>query len=582
MAAKKKLSDALTMLIDESMPWEHRRRVLHHLLLEGGPEGEQILMTLCNAAAAANGESLVAAKQKELNELLTEMRNGPLRSAVFIKMLDQVGGVRRAKVMLQDGETAFTAVPDVQLAQSLRCGDVVYLEAQGRALLGRDSEGILVGEEARLERLIGDSRVEVTLRDHETHVFLITAGLADEIQAGEVKPGQKLLVCSRRSLAFAAVPAQDGLSHYWFLARDPVPEVDLDRDIANPPAYIAEIEEHIASEMTTPELNRQYRLRRAISKLLAGVSGSGKSLSINAVWRRIYTIMSEVTGVPIEQLPPRVMRLRMPKVLSKWLGDSDKLLDRFFDEVEQLASEKFVAPDGTEWELPVLVIGEEIEGLARQRGEGDPVYDRIQTTALERLDLNCQRLKDRLVCFLFTSNLPQLVDCAFLRRAGGTIERFGRLTRREFPLVLMKHVNGLPFRSDYGRGEQAERRAVRAVTDWLYNSNGHDPGQVSLTFVGSTAPVIKYRRDFLTGALVDSAVQRAAREARRNHQLGIDSPGLTAELLIDSFSEQIASVVNQLSRDNAVNYLTLPDGARVGDVRRIEQPTVQPFELEQT
>jgi hypothetical protein len=145
----------------------------------------------------------------------------------------------------------------------------------------------------------------------------------------------------------------------------------------------------------------------------------------------------------------------------------------------------------------------------------------------------------------------------------------------------MKHVNGLPFRSDYGPGEQAERRAVRAVTDWLFNSNGYDPGQVSLTYVGSSTPVIKYRRDFLTGAIVDCAVQRAAREARRRHQLGIDPPGLTSELLIESFGEQITGVVNQLSRDNAVNYLTLPDGARVGDVRRIEQPTVQPFELEQ-
>jgi hypothetical protein len=578
--AKKKLGDALTILADKSIPWDSRRRVLHHLLMEAGPEGEQVLAALCDSAAVANGDALVASKQKELNDLLGEMKNGPLRSGIFIKLVNQAGGVPRAKVLLQDGETASTVVPDLELAQSLRRGDVVFIESQGRALLGRDPEGIMVGEEARFERLLDDCRAEVTLRDHDTHVYLISAAVADEIQRGDVKSGRKLLVCPRRLFAFAAVPAADGLSHYQFLVRDPVPEVEIDRDIANPPAYIAEIEEHIESEMTTPQLNRQYRLRRAVSKLLAGVSGSGKSLSINAVWRRMYVIMSEVTGIPINELPPRVMRLRAPDVLSKWLGDSDKLLDRFFDEVEQLAAEKFNAPDGTEWELPVLVIGEEIEGLARQRGEGDQVYDRIQTTVLERLDLNCQKLKDRLVCFLFTSNLPQLVDCAFLRRAGGTIERFGRLSRREFPLVLMKHVNSLPFRSDYGCGEQAERRAAQVVTDWLFNSTNHDPGQVALTYVGSSTPVIKYRRDFLTAALVDTAVQQAARQARSEQRLGTDRPGLTAEHLIDAFHVQIAGVINQLSRENVANYVTLPDGTRVADVRRIQQPAVQPFELE--
>jgi SpoVK/Ycf46/Vps4 family AAA+-type ATPase len=294
----------------------------------------------------------------------------------------------------------------------------------------------------------------------------------------------------------------------------------------------------------------------------------------------MYELMSEVTGVAVEKLPPRVLRLRMPSVLSKWLGESDKRLDRFFDEAEQLADEKFVAPGGREWELPVLVVGEEIEGLARTRGDGEPVYDRIQTTALERLDVNCQRLRNRLILFLFTTNVPHLVDSAFLRRAGGTIERFGRIDRRAFPAILSKHVRALPFHAEYGAQERAERRAVREVTDWLFSPNGHDSGEVALTYVGSSSPVLKYRRDFLTGALVDRAVQEAAAEACRAERFGCDAPGLTTEHLILAFDDQIRSIVDQLSRDNVSNYLTLPDGVRVGDVRRIEQPSIRPVELE--
>jgi hypothetical protein len=91
---------------------------------------------------------------------------------------------------------------------------------------------------------------------------------------------------------------------------------------------------------------------------------------------------------------------------------------------------------------------------------------------------------------------------------------------------------------------------------------------------------VKYRRDFLTGALVDRAVQQSAARACRAERQGSETPGLTAKMLIGAFDEQLRSILDQLHRDNVNNYLTLPDGVRVGAVRRIEQPTVLPFELE--
>ena len=100
---------------------------------------------------------------------------------------------------------------------------------------------------------------------------------------------------------------------------------------------------------------------------------------INALWNAMYRIISEATGVPVDALPPRVMRLKASEVLSKWLGESDKQLARFFQEVDQLVSEPFEAPDGRQWQLPILVIAEEIDALARARGE-DGVHDRILAT----------------------------------------------------------------------------------------------------------------------------------------------------------------------------------------------------------
>jgi SpoVK/Ycf46/Vps4 family AAA+-type ATPase len=474
-------------------------------------------------------------------------------------------------------------VLDSELAGRLRCGDTVLLDGQGRAVLDVDPDGEWgLGEVARIERRIGRDRIEASVRDFERSIYRASERLVEQLDRGEADIGSQVIVHARRRIALDVVPAAEGLTHFRYLVRDPVPDIIAERDIGSPPAYIAELLDHLVIEMRMPELSRKYRLRRSQTKLLYGVSGTGKTLSVHALWRGMYQVMSEVTGVPIEALPHRVLKLRMPKVLSKWLGDSDKHLDRFFDEVEQLAAEKFVTPDGREFELPVLAIGEEIDGLARSRGQGDPVYDRIQTTALERLDTNYSRLQNCLAFFVFSTNVPQLVDPAFLRRAGGTAERFGRLDRRSFSTVLAKHVRDLPLSRDLGSSPHAERQVVRRVTDWLYSPNGHDPGQVQVTYVGSSTPEMKYRSDFLTGALVDRAVQQAAREARRVERAGCPDPGLTPEMIITACTRQIRTIVDQVTEFNLADYVTLPEGARVGNVRRVEQPRVSPLELERS
>jgi len=576
--------EMVTALIDDSIPLEHRMHMIAHMCMVGSPENKEAIGGLLSTAAKNNGRALYEKKIKEVSALLEEMRNGPLRSAMFVSLIeagaDGNGSVQRARVLLEDGGTAYPAVPNTTLATSLRCGELVLLEAQGKAVLGRDPYGVTIGEEARFERRLDDERVEVLVRDHEPYVFQLSASLAEKLGADEVTPGSKFLVDTRRRMALDAIPPADGMANYWFLVKEPVPDVIVSRDIGCPPEYIDELKDHVRMWMEKPEIGADYRIRPAQTKLLEGVSGSGKSLSIYGFWRKMYEVMSEVTGIPIEELPPRVLRLRTSEVYVKWFGDSEKRLDRFFTEVEQIADERIVGTDGTEYQAPVLAICEEFDALGRARGTGEPISERVQATALERLDVNSPRMMNRLVIFLCTTNVPHLVDPAMLRRIGGTTETFGRLNRQSFTAVLEKHLRRLKFKADYGRQPQAERRARHEVTDWLFSRNGHDPGQVEITYVGSTTPDTKYRRDLVTGALVDRAVQQAAREACRAEYHGCNDPGVTSQMIISGLERQIHSIVGQLSPHNVHNYMTLPDGARVGAVRRLYRPSVQPFELE--
>jgi hypothetical protein len=80
--------------------------------------------------------------------------------------------------------------------------------------------------------------------------------------------------------------------------------------------------------------------------------------------------------------------------------------------------------------------------------------------------------------------------------------------------------------------------------------------------------------------MVDRAVQQAAHEACRAERRGNETPGMSAEILIGAFTDQIRAIAGQLTAHNAENYLDLPDGQRVGNVRRIPQPTMQPHQFQ--
>ncbi len=577
MAARK--DKMLSVLTDGDVPAEHRKKLLTQLCMDDSDVAEHLVAKLLEAAAAGNSRSNYEAELAELKSALQELERGPLRPARFISVHQADGSAPRARVLLDDGSSVSVPIADRALVDCLQRGDTVFLEGNGKALLFRDPTPPETGEQARLEVVLDGGRVEVTGRNDERAVYYTTAALAKRIETGDVAPGAQLLVSPRQMMAFDAMPPPDGHAHYRFVAHVPVPDVDATRDLGAPPRYIAELLAIVRQELQNPELRRRWRLRRSVTRLLTGVSGSGKSFSILALWRGLYELMSEHTATPVEALPPRVMRLNPADFLSKWLGDSDRNLARFFDEMEQLADEEFVTDDGR-FRLPVLVILEEADGVARGRG-ADSVHDRILTTMLQRLDATHAAVSDRLILFVATTNVAHLVDPAFLRRVGGAVERFGRLTRREFTLVLDKQLVGRPIACESSETEpEARRRLVAEVSSWVHGPQHSREPIVELTFAGSTSRVAKSVADVLTAAHVDLAVQRAAEAGCLREAADAAPAALDRATLIGAIEEAARATVDQLTEANAYQYLDLPDGVRVASLHRPAPPAVQPYEIE--
>jgi len=563
------------MFLDEKVPLDHRRQLLGELCQSGSKEANRILEAILKAAARGDGgEAAFEQKARELQEMLEALEQGPPRHATFVRLLTPNGTpLTRVHVKLDDGTSTYPVVARTELAEGLHRGDSVMVSARAEMLLARLEESDEIGETARLEDWMTD-RVEVSLRSDERHVLHLGDELRRRLERGEVRIGQPLLVCLRRGMALDVVPRSvDELARFTFLSDEPVPDVLVERDVGDPPPIIEDITRVCRHEMLDPGRRRRYGLRRCLTVLFSGVSGSGKSLSIAAAIRRIYEVMAEVTGAPLDQLPPRIVRLRMSKLLSQWLGRSDKNADRLVDEIVELAGRTFEGPSGPV-ELPVIVVMEEFDGIARRRGlDHDGVYDRIQTTLLQRLDHTTNAaLRDRLIFLFATTNVPDLIDPAWIRRVGGRIVRFGRLRRRGFAAVLDKHLGDRPLA---GGGRSA---LVHDVTATLFG--GDDPPVVELHLAGTTAPCTKRRRDFLTGSIVDRAMQQAAGEAFEREAAGTGAPGLDRAGLVAALCDQVDAVIRSLTPANAAEFVDLPEGARIISVRRLEQPLLAAADLQ--
>lgn len=567
------------LLLDPSAPLDIRIEILKQLAGADDEAAIPILVELLESAGAAKASDQVQEKLLELAEMLNALKQGPMCSALFDRMLDQPGFGQRAQVILSDGSLASPVVPDQDMAAKMRCGDTVWIESKGTAVLFHGPNMNVVGDEARLECVQDDGYVSASIEDMHRALYRPTARLREQLDAGDAEVGATLIVCQRRMIAFLALPEPEGYEHYRYLSQEPVPDVVVARDIGNPPEFIAQVLNHARRELENPEVSQRYRLRRSTFTLLSGIPGSGKTHAINGLWNALYELISEVTGVPVRDLPPRVMRLKSSDLLSKWFGESDRKIARFFKDLDEFAAEPFIAPDGRSYQLPVLVIAEEIDALARSRGD-DSVHDRILATLLEGLDPSRPVFREQLVFVIATTNTSHLVDLAVIRRIGGRIENFGHMDRVGFQSVLEKMLRDLPFRESISvNSDQARDQTIADATAWLFAPNSEASGQVELTMVGQANPTTFDHRHFLTAGLIDRAVQEACESAANTEHEGSDHPGLTAELITGAIHRQVRHIVDLLTTHNCDKYLALPDGERVATVRRIAQPAMIPFHL---
>lgn len=582
--AKAHMQNMVSMLVDSEKPAALRAKIMMDVIFgHGGNPAELIAMlTLLLDQIDKQGTAAEVTKLKaKLKQLRDELESGSLRPATVVGLADESmpGPKRRIFVTVRDGVEAYPLVPEDIPIESLKPGMTVFLDAKAAVVLGFSATLPVTGQEGRfVRRLPGTNAVQVEFRD-ERHTVYASQEILDAEAAGELRRGARILFCPTRRFAYRVLPAETDLRHR-FVDRQKVPDVVPTRDIGKPHWVLGWLLRRLWVFLNCPELCERFAMRPRVSVALVGPSGTGKTHSIKGFIHEFHRILAEFTGR--SDLGTRVIRAKTSDLLSQWFGQTDHNIDEFFNDLQWLASQEHETADGRKVRLPVVVVLEEFEGLAKRRGADDGgVYDRIIGMLLQRLDDTTDDLAGLPIFFIATTNRPEMVDSAMWARLAAVAARFTRLDREATAAILSKKLKpAFPYASDNGTPPHRLRESVlHRTVAWMFSPNGDDSALVELT-LRDGSKLFKHRRDFLTGRLIEQAVSAAIdRVVFTADEVGQSEHGLSAAVLIDAFRETIDSLADNIAPHNAADYLDLPEHALVANVRRIRSHNGRPAHL---
>lgn len=563
----------VTLLMDPEKPLEVRAKMFIDVFFSNvhDPDGAYLLALHLLKTASPNADAVEAKKAAAAyKEKLAELERSAARPATFIAPADTSipGGGRRVHVITHDGQDRYPLLHDDLELDDLVRGMTVFLDDKGILVLGTSSTVPRVGQLAKLvERRAGTDEIEVSFRDEK---MLLYAGqeILDALEEGTLSRGARILFCHHRQFAFDALPAREERKRR-FIDSSMVPDVVASRDIGDPHWILGRLIRHTRVLLFRDDLMKDFDFRPGYRVLMTGRSGTGKSLTIRAFLKIFSELLEERTGR--NDLSSRTIWIKLSELLSKWFGESDKMIDALMDDIYEVASEEVVTAQGERIRLPVLLIMEEAEGLGRRRGEvGGDVYDRVIGTLLQRLDGSFKDLGPLPVIMIATTNRPEMFDSAMKRRLGGTLAPFDCLSQRGTAAVLAKKMKKhFPYATQNGEGQEAARELlIDEVVSSLYSPNGDDQGAIEATLREGGKETF-HRRDFLTGAVVEQAVANALNQSVF---ASMDQGGkvpLSARALLDALYAVVDGLADTLTVHNACDYLDLPEYPGVAGVRRL-------------
>ena len=429
---------------------------------------------------------------REAYEKLTQPAN---RIGVFLKWIEtDLGSL--PMILLGDSEYVVTYDPAIG-EDKLKLGMRVRLnEAYAIIGLAPDSEQ---GSIVRVSEIMEDGRIKIGSDSPGSENRLIFKGeaLADVM----VHAGDEVRLDGTGRIAVEHFVKNENRD----LFVENIPDISWEQ-VGGQPEAIRLIRETIEHPLLHPEVYQKYGKKTIKGILLYGPPGCGKTLLGKATARTLAKEYSERQGKEVKEY---FMSISGPKILNMWVGETERMVREIFKTAREKAKDGYL----------VFIFMDEAESLLRTRSSGR--HFSMSNTVVPQFCAELDGLEslDNVVLML-TSNRPDYIDPAVLRP--GRIDRKVKVVRpdkdatrqilniylrAELPLdpeVVAKHD---------GETVCAQKDLVEGVLEALWSKKKSNEFLEIALRSGKTDTL--YRSDLVSGAIIESIVDRAKETAIR-------------------------------------------------------------------
>jgi proteasome-associated ATPase len=312
------------------------------------------------------------------------------------------------------------------------------------------------------------------------------------------------------------------------LVLEEVPDITYE-DVGGLRTQIVAIQDAVELPYMHPDLFAEHKLRAPKGVLLYGPPGCGKTMIAKAVAHALAERVAEKTGR--SEARSYFLNIKGPELLNKYVGETERQIRLIFQRAKEKSSEG----------VPVIVFFDEMDSLFRTRGSG--ISSDMEATIVPQLLAEIDGVESlKNVIVIGASNREDLIDPAILRP--GRLDVKIKIDRPDVDaarsIFRIYLTPDLPFHEELlashgGDAETACADLIDKVAARMYEVTDENRF-LEVTYASGDKEVM-YFKDFSSGAMIDSIVNRAKKAAIKR-LLENNEKGIKADDILDAIRQE--------------------------------------------